>query len=180
MQIIHHNEQVFSIPHLLSSAECAGLIRLAEAGGFQEAIVRTASGEQSLPQIRNNQRCLLEHPAWRAQLWARLQQAGLPVLDGAMPAGLPRELRFYKYAPGQRFKMHKDGPWEEDGLRSKLTCLVYLNDDFSGGATDFRQFQIQPETGSALLFVHAVWHEGCVLESGVKYVLRSDVLYAPA
>ena len=74
--------------------------------------------------------------------------------------------------------MHKDGPWLEDGLRSELTLLVYLNEDFQGGATDFRGFQIQPRTGDALLFVHDTWHEGAVLVSGCKYVLRSDVMYA--
>jgi hypothetical protein len=30
----------------------------------------------------------------------------------------------------------------------------------------------------ALLFQHEVLHEGCAVESGVKYVLRTDVMYA--
>ena len=90
---------------------------------------------------------------------------------------LPRELRFYKYDPGQRFKMHKDGPWHEDGLSSKLTFLLYLNDDFTGGMTDFRDFSVTPQRGHALLFVHDTWHEGQAVQTGVKYVLRSDVMY---
>jgi hypothetical protein len=86
-------------------------------------------------------------------------------------------IRRARFPPGQRFKMHKDGPWHEDGLTSRLTLLVYLNDDFTGGDTDFREFRVKPEPGAALLFIHDTWHEGAAVESGTKYVLRSDVLY---
>ena len=77
----------------------------------------------------------------------------------------------------KRFKMHKDGPWHENGMSSRLTFLVYLSDDFTGGDTDFREFRISPQKGDALLFIHDTWHEGCAVQEGVKYVLRSDVLY---
>jgi len=36
---------------------------------------------------------------------------------------------------------------------------------------------VVPRAGMALLFQHQLLHEGCVMESGVKYVLRSDVMY---
>jgi hypothetical protein len=32
-------------------------------------------------------------------------------------------------------------------------------------------------TGHALLFQHRLLHEGCPVRSGIKYVLRSDVMY---
>jgi hypothetical protein len=51
---------------------------------------------------------------------------------------------------------------------------------FEGGDTDFRDFRVVPRTGSALLFIHDTWHEGAAVSRGVKYVLRSDVLYGPA
>ena len=35
-----------------------------------------------------------------------------------------------------------------------------------------------PRPGMALLFQHRLLHEGCAVESGVQYVLRSDVMYA--
>jgi len=28
-----------------------------------------------------------------------------------------------------------------------------------------------------LVFLHSIWHEGAVVESGEKYVLRTDVMY---
>jgi len=133
-----------------------------------------------MPMVRNNERAIVESREWVGTLWKRLSDVPLPSIEGERPVGLPREIRFYRYSNGQRFKMHKDGPWTENGVSSKLTFLVYLNDGFVGGATDFREFNISPKLGSALLFVHDTWHEGAAVVEGVKYVLRSDVLYGPA
>lgn len=180
MHVEHHSERAFSVPGFLGPAECAALIDLAEGHGFDAASVRTTSGPQMMKTVRNNDRVIIESPPWVQILWQRLSALALPVLDGEAPAGLPVGLRFYRYGPGQRFKMHKDGPWTEAGLTSKLTFLVYLNDGFEGGATGFRDFEVRPAEGTALLFVHDTWHEGAPVLAGTKYVLRSDVLYRPA
>lgn len=173
-----HTPHVFTLDEFLSPSECQQLIALAQQQGFEAAIVRTCNGEKTLPTIRNNERTLVENAAWVDLLWQRLRTIALPIIDGETARGLPKDLRFYKYSPGQRFKMHKDGPWTENGMTSRLTFLVYLNDGFVGGDTDFRQFRVQPRCGSALLFVHDTWHEGAAVVEGQKYVLRSDVLYA--
>jgi hypothetical protein len=57
--------------------------------------------------------------------------------------------------------------------------MVYLNDGFGGGATKFLDYEIDvvPKAGMALLFQHRILHEGAIVTSGVKYVLRSDVMY---
>lgn len=180
MQIITHAERIFSIPDFLNQAECAELIDLAEAKGFVSAAVRTSEGQRSMPSVRDNERAILESEGWVASLWKRLAGVPFPTLGGEVPLGLPKELRFYKYSNGQRFKMHKDGPWTENGVTSKFTFLIYLNDGFVGGDTDFRDFRIPPQMGSALLFIHDTWHEGAAVVQGTKYVLRSDVLYGPS
>ena len=166
------------VRQFLSRKECQDLIQLAERSGFVAAQVRTTAGQKPMPQVRNNQRTTLASPQWVARLWDLLGAMPLPLIEGQRAVGLPRELRFYKYEPGERFKMHKDGPWHEDGLSSKLTALVYLNDGYEGGETNFRDATVVPETGMLLLFEHPNWHEGAALTSGVKYVLRSDVMYA--
>lgn len=177
MGITHHSSRAFSIDGLLSAEECEALITLSEARGFAAASVRTEHGQQAKPLIRNNERVVFEAPAWRDTLWQRLSVFPLPEVHSQHATGLPRALRFYKYTPGQRFKMHKDGPWVEDGLTSQLTLLVYLNEGFLGGDTVFRDMVVMPKTGSALLFLHDTWHEGAALAEGTKYVLRSDVMY---
>ena len=179
MRLVAHSPRVFSVEGFLEPEECEQLIDLAEREGFSSAGVRTADGPKAMPAVRNNERAMLPSAHWVELLWRRLQSVELPEVAGQIARGLPRDLRFYRYAPGQRFKMHKDGPWHEDGLTSQLTFLVYLNDGFTGGDTDFREFRVKPEAGAALLLVHDTWHEGAAVESGIKYVLRSDVLYGP-
>ncbi len=178
MNLVAHSDRVFSIESFATFAECSALIADAERHGFLQAAVRTAKGQQMMQNIRNNDKAVYEAPEWVGLLWSRLSNVALPVITRQRACGLPKSLRFYRYAPGQRFKMHKDGPWLEGGLFSKLTFMVYLNDGFEGGETDFRDFKVVPKTGSALLFIHDTWHEGAAVTQGVKYVLRSDVLYS--
>ena len=63
-----------------------------------------------------------------------------------------------------------------------------MNDDFEGGHTRFFSmnakdpiFTIQPETGTSLLFrqLHSIehWHDGEKVTKGIKYLLRTDVMY---
>ena len=74
--------------------------------------------------------------------------------------------------------------------RSRLTFLMYLNDDFEGGCTTFYmpaaggglQAQgVQPRAGAVLCFPQgntaSLLHEGSAVKRGTKDVVRSDVLY---
>lgn len=123
-------------------------------------------------------------------MWERVRSL-LPEIDGATACGVDSDLRFYRYFPGQQFKRHKDGSvLSQDGWRSKLSYLIYLNDDCDGGTTRFyvqhdqdgrceeSTFDVRPATGSALLFRHQIWHEGTPVLSGRKYILRTDVFYS--
>ncbi|CAM9843229.1 unnamed protein product, partial [Phaeothamnion confervicola] len=60
------------------------------------------------------------------------------------PVGINRRCRLYRYQPNGVDDGYADGDasvmrWDAygDGRRSLLTFLLYLNDDFSGGATTF-------------------------------------------
>jgi hypothetical protein len=64
--------------------------------------------------------------------------------------------------------------------------MVYLNDDFDGGATSFSDdgfgfpggmLRITPAKGMGLLFHHPILHRGDPVTTGRKYVLRTDVMY---
>lgn len=180
---------VFTVSGVLTIDECQGLIERAETIGFAAASVRTHAGPKMMTNIRNNDRVNLDDPELADLMWSRIS-AVLPILDGQQPESVDRRLRFYRYEPGQEFKRHKDGSvTSKDGNLSKLSYLIYLNSDFEGGETTFRdyvgtgdsrqkiQHVITPKTGSALLFRHHRWHEGSRLTSGRKYVLRSDVFY---
>jgi len=102
-------------------------------------------------------------------------------LEGWRVLELNERFRFYRYQPGQYFKWHRDGSYERElGQESKLTLIIYLNDSYEGGETDFRGMSIKPETGMALIFPHRLMHQGATLIAGVKYALRTDVMYENA
>ena len=180
---------VFTIAGVFTADECSALIDRAESIGFDAASVRTHSGSKMMTHIRNNDRVNLDDAELANLMWSRIAST-LPVLDDQRPISVDTRLRFYRYEPGQEFKRHKDGAvTNDDGFTSKLSYLIYLNGDFSGGATTFRDYVgkgesrrkiehvVTPVTGSALLFRHRRWHEGSALTAGRKYVLRSDVFY---
>lgn len=86
--------------------------------------------------------------------------------------------RFYRYDPGQLFDWHRDGAFTRSAReRSMFTLIFYLNDGFEGGSTDFTHDTVAPERGGALFFHHPHLHRGAPVESGRKYVLRTDIMY---
>lgn len=181
-KLIEHASGIYSVPNFMSKEECEALVAYTELAGFEKAEVRTGAIEDNTasfrPEIRNNERLVIEDLDFTTNLWIDVAGYHLPHYGSSFAVGLPTKLRFYKYSPGQRFKMHRDGAWIEGNLISRLTLLIYLNDDFEGGETDFRIFKIKPATGTLVLFEHDKWHEGAPVISGEKYVLRSDVLYS--
>jgi hypothetical protein len=181
-------KHLFTLTSFLRPEECAALIERGEALGFERASVRTRTGRDMRPDIRDNDRAAFTDVQLAADLWDRCQEF-LPSVDGGTPVSLDEEFRYYRYDPGQRFKPHRDGVVKrEPNLRSRLTFLMYLNDGFVGGETAFYSGAVvdgihpiaalvAPVGGTALFFAHEWLHEGRPLEAGRKYVLRTDVFY---
>ena len=178
---------IATIEGFFSKAECAAAIAYGEAHGFDHATVTTANGAQSLPDVRNNDRVMVDDLDKAASLYERLATVLPNEFDGTEPICLNERLRLYRYDVGQKFDWHRDGYFQRDDLRSRFTFMVYLNDDFEGGGTSFdsrsfgsdafERFTVRPETGMALLFHHPVMHRGDAVTRGRKYVIRSDVMY---
>eukprot|EP00887_Chlorella_sp_A99_P002839 scaffold6.g2839.t1 len=91
------------------------------------------------------------------------------------------------YRKGQRFGRHIDDSNELPGGRfTGYTLLIYLS-ACGGGETVFygprnrRIAAVAPRAGLALLHLHGeedcLDHEGAAVTEGVKYVLRSDVVF---
>lgn len=162
----------------------------------------------------------LADEAFMSKLHSRIltQLATLsPPGNTAMPIGLNRRFRVYRYVPGALYRPHIDGAWPPSGVAagetpdatpsyvydtsngtqlSRLTFLIYLNDEFEGGETTFFQpapeegyleaYGVKPRAGSALVFPHgdvegALLHEGSGVTASAggsaKYIIRTDVLF---
>jgi prolyl 4-hydroxylase len=180
-KLLDRKHSVFTLSEVLSAQECQDLILWTEREGYSEAPINTAFGMQRIPEVRNNERVMVDDHQRADWLWERLREH-LPLeWEGWRVVGLNERLRYYRYHPGQYFRWHHDGCFRRSREeRSMLTLMVYLNDDFLGGETQFDvglRHAVRPERGSALVFEHQVRHQGEEVFDGTKYVLRTDVMY---
>jgi len=182
--VLEEEESIVTISNFLSPQECDQFIQLTLAQGYEEAPITTFRGFAMRPDIRNNTRVMKDDVALAAQLWERMKHL-VPTthrrIGSWQPHGLNERLRFYRYTQGQYFKWHSDGPFIRSQREVSLfTAMVYLNEDFEGGTTDFQSGPtVRPQRGMLLLFEHSLMHQGAPVRSGCKYVLRTDVMYRP-
>ncbi|SMC19603.1 2OG-Fe(II) oxygenase superfamily protein [Andreprevotia lacus DSM 23236] len=178
MEITDYGDGIFTVAHFLSPAECDHYITLGEQIGFDESEISTRAGSVMDKAIRNNDRVLFDDTAMAARLFAQARGV-LPLLhEGWMLQGFNERMRFYRYGPNEYFRWHRDGSFVRTVQEaSQLTFMIYLNEAYTGGSTDFRTAVIQPRQGMALCFPHRLMHQGAPVLSGSKYVLRTDVMY---
>lgn len=217
---------MFTLEPLLRSAECDTLCARADEQGFQKSSVSGGGhGRTGREDARTNSHALIIDPALAATLWARVSPHLQPDLAhvkeiyglrnpyfhsktlGAewTPVDVCERLRVYRYSCGEEFPEHIDYKMgrniiKADGRQyrqqSFTSLLVYLNDDFVGGTTNFwlghdgihcrflRDHEDKPPShvvtpckGLALLMDQNILHEGAALEGGTKYILRTDVIH---
>lgn len=165
---------LWQVEAVYSAAECAEFIALIERAG-----PRLATDN---PIYRDQDRIIRDDPTIADDLYRRLQPQ-LPAHIGPLARiGLNPRLRMYRYRPGQRFAPHTDHWYRRDERTiTLLSVLVYFNEDFEGGETRFSEHldrTVVPRAGSAVVFQHKLRHEGCEVRRGLKYAMRTDVLYA--
>ena len=171
-------QNIFTISDVLSSTECQQLIDFAEARGFDAATINAWDGPRLDREVRNNDRVIVDDLTLAEQVWNRVRAFVPRMLLGRQVRGLNERFRFYRYAAGQKFSWHADAPFQtENGELSLLTFMIYLNDTYKGGATRFESLAVEGQRGMALVFEHGLIHEGGEVSRGLKYVLRSDVMY---
>lgn len=179
-------EEIRLISSLFTESECRILIDEAEKHGF---------GTTNYPKdYRGNLRLTAIDPALAAAVWERIQTflpARLQENGREYEAvGLNDHWRLAKYLPGDQFSDHVDATFTHPTTQHKtmFTVNIYMNGGFEGGNTTFimadgTTHDVVPEVGLCLLFRQPpskrYLHAGKRLESGVKYLFRSDVVYRP-
>ncbi len=172
---------IYVTRNVFSANECQKFIELSENTGYDAATMNAFGGSFRRPDLRNNDRVILDDEFLAEELWQRCKPFLPNILNGKHAIGLNERLRFYRYEPGQKFAAHVDGYYRRpNGEQSLLTWMIYLNENFTGGATKFygADVEVKPETGMMLVFRHALLHEGSEVTSGRKYVLRSDIMFS--
>lgn len=189
----------FVLSGVLTPDECTQLLRAALAIGFSDDLPL----EKQEPTRIGSCEILAEAHTLEP-IWQRVRAHLPPTLEGCKLEGINARFRIFAYDEGGVYRPHIDGTWPGSGLdadgrymhdsygasvRSRLTFLIYLNEDFTGGETTFylpgptrlHAHRVKPQTGAVLCFPQSntasLLHEGSAVTRGRKYVIRTDVLY---
>jgi hypothetical protein len=145
-------------------------------------------------------------------IWQRSKKYVVEKVNGQTAKGINARFRFYRYNIGDFFNPHTDGSWTGSRvingelianayphLYSQFSYLIFLNDDYEGGRTQFLVSKTDPNKpatsstdtnivsvntpkGAALCFPHGMHPLHCVHSSepisvGTKYIIRTDILF---
>lgn len=172
---------IFEIPNILTETECNQWIGRICSTGTEPATINTTRGAEIDAQIRNNRRVIFDDAESANDLFDRVKDRIPQEIHGMILAGVNERLRCYEYLPGHRFAPHSDGAFiRNEDERSWYTYIIYLNEEFEGGETVFfvqPEVVIKPRTGAGLFFQHPIIHEGAMVTSGIKYAVRTDLMY---
>ncbi|KAJ7220677.1 hypothetical protein GGX14DRAFT_431684 [Mycena pura] len=198
----------FIINDVFERSECQALINAAEAVGMLPDEPAAGSAAQFASVLAHNFIWLAD-AEFIATLYSRTINHLPQTVNGGAVRGINRRFRLYRYHPGALYRPHIDGAWPASGLDesttppsyvydsdpalySRLTFLIYLNDDFDGGCTTFflpaaeagvvDARPVRPRTGTVCVFPHgaakgSLLHEGSGVTQGAKYIIRTEVLY---
>lgn len=193
---------VYVLYGVMSPKECKRLIALAQGIGFTHAGLAIGNDTYRVNlAARNNTRVVFDAPQMAKELWVRIREHVDAKHEGASLTGLNDRFRVYQYAQGQRFFPHVDVRTAVPLGETRASFMIYLNDEFEGGSTRFFEvkektsrrgegrarkfdnrvrFSVRPPVGSVVVFDHLLLHEGAEVTAGLKYAVRSDLIYAPA
>ncbi len=174
--------------NILTTEECQQIIQIAEEKGFVPASIYTDyAGQEHFSDTRKSHRCIIDSEEFVKRLWPRIK-AFVPEVwkRGEVCVGLNERLRILRYDPGDEFKPHRDGSYmSASSAISKLTLLIYLNEGYQGGFTEFMNssdtawIAVTPYTGSVAIQDQELLHYVPPLQRGRKYVIRTDIMYMP-
>lgn len=171
-------KHILAIDNFISEQECRDFIESSERKGYEESTVITESGTKRIENIRNNYRILFKDETLAKSLWEKLKDHAPAKIGNSVAIGLNEMFRFYRYENGQQFKKHVDESFIRNNEEaSYYTFMIYLNDNYKGGETRFDDAEIKGQAGMGLIFLHSLPHEGTAVTEGVKYVLRTDIMY---
>jgi len=89
------------------------------------------------------------------------------------------EFQINRYDENQEYKWHTDQGYnyinETGNFMRQFSIVVYLNDDFDGGETEFQFTKIIPQRGACLIFPSNFMYTHCArpVRNGVKYSCAS-------
>ena len=184
------NYTVLEIPNLLTSEECDKIIETANMLGLESSEVVDYGSDLT---TKKDEKYRKSKQVWIPDNNGSIFQkiANITEKLTKLPVENQETLQVVSYDKGGHFEEHYDGCVYEDrtycdklnrnGGERKATLLMYLNDDFEGGETEFVNIniKIKPKKGNAILFIDTTddqinikesMHRGCPVLNGRKWI----------
>lgn len=173
-----HDPLIVSFHDFMTAAECQMVVDLARDKLAPSTVVNPATGQLVNDPIRDSYSTAFSYLEENPFLHALNRR--IAAASRSDPAqGEPTQV--IAYAGGQQYRLHCDAIAGEANQRIQ-TFLVYLNDDFEGGATYFPHvdLSIRLPRGSAICFSNVnadmkpsmnARHAGLPVEAGKKFIL---------
>jgi prolyl 4-hydroxylase len=185
----------YLLHNFLNDAECKHVITLCN-DRFKRSTTTTSDGKDVPHSVRTSHSCQFSES--ETPILRKIEERA--AIACRVPVSHIEGLQVVRYHPGQKYDAHNDWFHHEkiDNQRYK-TILIYLNDDFEGGSTDFVHSsvdkKVNPKKGDALYW-HNSWltpesnykdylcfeeakHQGSPPTSGVKYAVNVWVRLKP-
>ena len=163
---------------LFSTAECRYLTLLGTPWLERAMVVDEATGKGVIDAIRDADTS--SFPPLAEDLVVQEINACIAAAGGT-DKGWGEPLTVLRYQPGQQYRPHHDAHGAVAGTLREWTALIWLNDDYAGGETDFPDIgvRVKGAVGDLLLFHNItadglpdprMIHAGLPVTSGVKWM----------
>lgn len=174
-------DNVFILRNLMSKSECNKIIHESEKYGYGET--------HYVKEYRGNLRLITMDETLSIVLFSRLMCFMPKTINKSWKlCGLNECFRMSKYHAGDQFMKHVDDFHKINNFKqSFFTINIYLNDNYNGGHTRFYNnngklvASIKAKQGDCLIFLQPLLanlqHDGEVVLDGIKYLMRSDIIY---
>jgi len=195
------------ISEVFTNTECQELITFMESCGF--GLIVAPRGKEMNPQLSERVSQASEEAVTEVEIFpgrivhgVRVHYTSLatfiterirPFLPahveswGSFRGIVPETMAFLRYGVNEGGGVHRDSQYinTEENRISRLSCMLYLNDNCEGG--DFRiknldgleDLDLAVGTGQVLAFEHDILHQGTKVSSGTKYAIKMDIEYEP-
>ncbi len=181
------NVPIVTVEDVLTASECDELIAQINRGAWHPTakinrdtpLITSGPDASDAGRDQDGLACL-EDPRLALRLYHRVAEHLPEAVDERELFGLKPIMHCLRYASGHSSSLHRDHAYHgERDERSELTLLIYLNDGFEGGQTEFPDHGrlVSARPGRAVLFRHGTMHRGRTVGAGTKYVLRTEVYY---
>jgi hypothetical protein len=199
---------VFTTGPLLSPEECQTWIKKAEHVNLETGDFIFKTGLKGYERMktggrRHSSTTIIEDPHFAQRVDTLLQgpdsYVPMKLSNGMEFKGVRNTFLLSRYYPGQYFAPHFDGQLVAAareplaGSLSQFTCVLYLSDDFEGGATLYlpgtnddnthwsevqKPAALRPKPGCGCIHRQGtVIHSGAKVLSGVKYIIQFGLMY---